>query len=82
MPTSQWEGIGGLADWVKSNWQEPFGDRRQEVVFIGAGMDREELTRQLDACLLTEDEFAAGPQAWARYEDPFPAWDEAPAAEA
>jgi G3E family GTPase len=76
LPRSQWEGIGGLADWVKSNWQEPFGDRRQEIVFIGAGMDREELTRQLDACLLTEDEFAAGPKAWARYEDPFPEWDE------
>lgn len=76
LPRSQWEGIGGLSDWVKSNWQEPFGDRRQEIVFIGAGMDREELTRQLDACLLTEDEFAAGPKAWARYEDPFPDWDE------
>jgi G3E family GTPase len=76
LPRSQWEGIGGLADWVKSNWQEPFGDRRQEIVFIGAGMDREELTRQLDACLLTEDEFAAGPKAWARYEDPFPEWDQ------
>jgi G3E family GTPase len=76
LPRSQWEGIGGLADWVKSNSQEPFGDRRQEIVFIGAGMDREELTRQLDACLLTEDEFAAGPKAWARYEDPFPEWDQ------
>ncbi|MBI1302683.1 MAG: GTP-binding protein [Phycisphaera sp.] len=75
LPRSQWEGIGGLAEWVKSNWQEPFGDRRQEIVFIGAGMSREDLTRELDACLLTESEFAAGPKSWARLEDPFPEWE-------
>jgi G3E family GTPase len=77
LPRDQWEGIGGLADWVKSNWQEPFGDRRQEIVFIGAGMNREDLTARLDACLLTEREFAAGPRDWMRHEDPFPSWGDA-----
>jgi G3E family GTPase len=77
LPSDQWEGIGGLADWVKSNWQEPFGDRRQEIVFIGAGMNREDLTARLDACLLTEREFAAGPRDWMHHEDPFPAWGDA-----
>ncbi len=75
MPRSQWEGLGGVAEWVRSNWEEPFGDRRQEIVFIGAGMDREDLTHQLDACLLREAEFAAGPAAWGRLRDPFPAWE-------
>lgn len=75
LPRSQWDGGGGLTDWVKSNWQEPFGDRRQEIVFIGAGMNREARTRELDACLLTEKEFGAGPKAWARYEDSFPDWE-------
>jgi len=51
-------------------WQEPYGDRRQEIVFIGMGMDREALTRRLDAALLTDEEFAAEPAAWAGYEDP------------
>jgi len=51
-------------------WQEPYGDRRQEIVFIGMGMDREALTRRLDAALLTDEEFAAGPAAWAGYENP------------
>ena len=74
LPRDQWEGIGGLADWVKSNWQEPFGDRRQEIVFIGAGMNREDLTARLDACLLTEREFAGGPRDWVHHEDPFPEW--------
>ncbi|MBM4007418.1 MAG: GTP-binding protein [Planctomycetes bacterium] len=82
LPKSQWEGMGGLAEWVKANWQEPFGDRRQEIVFIGAGMDRDALTEQFDACLLTEEEFMAGPQAWARLKDPFPEWDSSGTVEA
>ena len=24
---------------IEANWIEPYGDRRQEIVFIGAGMD-------------------------------------------
>ncbi|WP_203076042.1 zinc metallochaperone GTPase ZigA [Falsiroseomonas ponticola] len=64
-------------DWrrgVMANWQEPFGDRRQEIVFIGIGMAEAALRRALDACLLTEDEMRGGPKAWGRFQDPFPAW--------
>lgn len=74
MPRSQWEELGAIAEWVRSNWKEPFGDRRQEIVFIGAGMDRGALEAQLEACLLSADEFAAGPKAWASLADPFPEW--------
>ncbi|CAN98416.1 CobW/P47K family probable [Sorangium cellulosum So ce56] len=58
-------------------WHPVWGDRRQEIVFIGVDMVREELTRGLDACLLTPDEVAAGPAAWSRFQDPFPAWEDA-----
>lgn len=51
-----------------------FGDRRQELVFIGDAMDEAELTARLDACLLTDAELDAGPQGWSGYGDPFPAW--------
>jgi G3E family GTPase len=64
-------------DWrrgVLANWQEPWGDRRQEIVFIGIGMDEAALRRKLDACLLTEAEMRGGPKAWARLPDPFPPW--------
>jgi G3E family GTPase len=59
---------------VRALWQEPHGDRRQEIVFIGVDMDEVQLRRDLDSCLLTGEEYRAGPKAWARLPDPFPSW--------
>ncbi|MBM4269985.1 MAG: GTP-binding protein [Deltaproteobacteria bacterium] len=56
------------------DWREPWGDRRQELVFIGVEMDEAALRRRLDGALLTPDELAAGPTAWATLPDPFPEW--------
>jgi G3E family GTPase len=56
------------------SWTEPWGDRRQEIVLIGQGLDRSILTEMLDEALLTEEEFRQGPSAWARLPDPFPQW--------
>jgi G3E family GTPase len=52
-----------------------WGDRRQELVFIGIGMDEPRLRAQLDVCLLSDAELVQGPQAWAALADPFPPWD-------
>ncbi|WP_280348933.1 GTP-binding protein [Nocardia neocaledoniensis] len=46
----------------------------QEIVFIGVRLDAAAVRRELDAALLTDAEFAAGPAGWAAYADPFPAW--------
>lgn len=37
---------------VVAHWAEPHGDRRQEIVLIGAGLDEAALTAALDACLI------------------------------
>jgi len=52
-------------------WQSPFGDRRQEIVFIGAGMDRAVLEERLNAALLSDREMEGGPESWREFEDPF-----------
>ncbi len=36
---------------VVANWTEPHGDRRQEIVLIGVGLDVAALSKSLDACL-------------------------------
>jgi G3E family GTPase len=62
---------------ILEQWQPEFGDRRQEIVFIGIDMDEPGLRRQLDACLLTDTEMVGGQARWNRLPDPFPAWRQA-----
>lgn len=72
VPESHWP-QEYLAD-IRANWSEPYGDCRQELVFIGQNVDVDRVRQELDACLLTEGELAAGSNAWRTYKDAFPAW--------
>ncbi|MDG4764164.1 GTP-binding protein [Solwaraspora sp. WMMD406] len=67
---------------LESRWDPVFGDRCQELVFIGIGLDAERLRAALDGALLTGPELAAagaglaaGLVAWHELPDPFPDWD-------
>ena len=51
---------------VEALMEGPYGDRRTEIVLIGREMDEVRLRARFDACLLTEEEFDKGPNAWAR----------------
>lgn len=42
----------------------PFGDRRQELVFIGASLDEQRIREALDKALLNEREMKLGPSFW------------------
>jgi len=59
---------------IESKFEAPYGDRRQEIVFIGQGIDEAQARSALDACLLDDKELAAGADAWAVLPDPFPQW--------
>lgn len=63
------------ADWYGDASDMSIGDRRQELVMIGVDLDTQAWRAKLDACLLTDAEYAAGPAAWRQLPDPFPAWD-------
>jgi G3E family GTPase len=65
---------------IRTRWCEPYGDRQQELVLIGIGMNEATLRADLDRCLLDDAEFAAGPDAWAMLDDPFPPWGGGPEA--
>lgn len=56
-------------------WVEPYGDRRQEIVFIGNNYDKQLLTQALDDALLTDEEMKLGIEEWKNFEDPFPKWE-------
>ncbi|WP_432745612.1 zinc metallochaperone GTPase ZigA [Methylobacter sp. G7] len=59
---------------IRANWQAPFGDCRQELVFIGQNIDIDQARQELDQCLLSDTELSAGAEAWQTYRDNFPAW--------
>jgi len=61
-------------DEVEAVWCEPWGDRRQVMVFIGQELDHAGLIGVLEECLLTDEEMAGGPALWSAFEDPFPLW--------
>ncbi|WP_160285538.1 zinc metallochaperone GTPase ZigA [Pseudomonas knackmussii] len=74
VPQSRWPEDTQALQQVLRHWQADTGDCRQELVFIGQGIDFARLHAELDACLLDDAEFAAGPRAWVRLADPFEAW--------
>ena len=62
-------------DSIAESWEEPFGDMRQELVFIGQELDKAGMINALDACLLSEEDVLKGKEYWATLNDPFPAWE-------
>jgi G3E family GTPase len=62
---------------IKKSWVEPFGDMRQELVFIGQGLDKSGMASALDDCLLSEEDVLRGKAYWTTLQDPFPVWEQA-----
>jgi len=73
VPAERWpdnkEWRDSMAPYLDPIW----GDRRQELVFIGCDpMDEKDIRRRLDACLVPARTMTT--DAWARLPDPFAAW--------
>lgn len=76
IPKEHWPEDERALEYVNSFWQEPWGDRRQEIVFIGSGIDWPALENRLDACLLPEGA-ASDTSELPDLHDPFPLWQRA-----
>jgi len=62
---------------IMKDWQEPWGDRRQQIVYIGKNLPKEEMCTALTNCLLHDEEMELGLRSWEKeFHDPFPAWIE------
>eukprot|EP00958_Prasinococcus_capsulatus_P015902 scaffold1741_cov409-Prasinococcus_capsulatus_cf.AAC.1 len=64
LPASQWPEDAEVTARIKADFDkgEPeIGDRRQELVFFGSNLRREELRNALDSCLVTQEELARLP---------------------
>ncbi|HEX8046267.1 zinc metallochaperone GTPase ZigA [Rhizobium sp.] len=74
VPQEQWPTDPAFKRAIGPNLDPTWGDRRQELVFIGADpMDQQKITAELDACLIEAQTFT--PERWRKLPDPFASWN-------
>ncbi len=73
VPQDQWPRDPSFKQALSSYLDPIWGDRRQELVFIGADpMNERQIVAELDACLIKTDRFT--PERWRNLPDPFASW--------
>lgn len=69
LPEEQQQEVLAAEPDVLAKWDEQWGDRLNEIVFIGVQMNREDIEARLDRCLLTAEEMK---QDWTAFNNPLP----------
>jgi len=72
IPRKHWGHPEGQRPDQRPGWHPRFGDRLQEIVFIGQKMDETEMRNRLDVCLLDDRLASVDSEAWAKLPNPFP----------
>jgi G3E family GTPase len=73
IPRERWPDNPDSRMMMRRIWNDLYGDRRQELVFIGSGVNEQDIRRRLDACLV-RGRPGMDPEAWTKLRDPFPPW--------
>jgi len=76
VPKEHWPTEKEYLESIEESWAEPFGDMRQELVFIGQGLDKTAMIDALNDCLVSEEDLDKGEDFWESLSDPFPPWTE------
>ena len=74
VPKEEWPEDPEYLESIQQQWEEPFGDMRQELVFIGQGLNKQDIINRLNDCLLSESDLLKGRAEWSTLPDPFPSW--------
>lgn len=74
IPQNRWPDGEAFEQVLKDHWNPQYGDRRQEIVFIGlkGEMDEEAIRKRLDECLV--EDYLKQPETFQKLKDPFPEW--------
>ncbi len=71
VPRIDWPSDADTVLAIEQTFIAPFGDCRQELVFIGQNLAKQQILAQLSACLLTDDELAEGKEQWLQWSSQF-----------
>jgi G3E family GTPase len=75
VPKEHWPAEKEVHDYIAKEWHSPYGDRRQELVFIGQDLPKSKILASLQECLLDDQEVTLGADQWEeRFSDPFASW--------
>tara|TARA_B100000767_G_scaffold11815_1_gene11444 strand:+ start:1475 stop:2683 length:1209 start_codon:yes stop_codon:yes gene_type:complete len=73
VPEARWPKDDIGKQYMKQNWEEPWGDRRQEIVFIGSDINWSDIKSKLDKALVSKT-ITSLSDSLPVFNDPFPIW--------
>ena len=72
VPKDQWPTDVALKDQITLDWDSTYGDRKNEIVFIGQNLEKEKIANLLNEALLSDEEYQLAKESKLIFKDEFP----------